>query len=39
MLEFIKSADPEIFKAIMGEIDRENHTFELIASENFVSKA
>jgi glycine hydroxymethyltransferase len=39
MLEFIKKADPDIFKAIQGEIDRENHTFELIASENFVSKA
>jgi len=39
MLEFIKRADPEIYKAIKGEIDRENHTFELIASENFVSKA
>jgi glycine hydroxymethyltransferase len=39
MLEFIQSADPEIFEAIKGEIDRENHTFELIASENFVSKA
>ncbi|UCF64333.1 MAG: serine hydroxymethyltransferase [bacterium] len=39
MLEFVKKADPEIFKAIKGEIDRENYTFELIASENFVSKA
>ena len=39
MLEFVKSADLEIFNAIQGEIDRENHTFELIASENFVSKA
>ena len=39
MLEFVKKADPEIFRAIKGEIDRENYTFELIASENFVSKA
>jgi len=39
MLEFVKNVDPEIFNAIKGEIDRENHTFELIASENFVSKA
>ncbi len=39
MLEYIKQTDPEIFKAIKGEIDRENNTLELIASENFVSKA
>ncbi len=39
MLEHVKQYDPEIFQAIKGEIDRENHTFELIASENFVSKA
>ncbi len=39
MLEFIKQADPEIFQAIKGEIERENFTLELIASENFVSKA
>ena len=39
MLEFVKQADPEVFDAIKGEINRENNTFELIASENFVSKA
>ena len=39
MLEFVKSFDPEIFATIKGEIDRENYTIELIASENFVSKA
>lgn len=39
MLEHIKQSDPEIFKAINGEIERENTTLELIASENFVSKA
>lgn len=39
MLEFIKQTDPEIFHAIKGEIERENFTLELIASENFVSKA
>ncbi len=38
MLEHVKKSDPEIFKAIKGEINRENNTFELIASENFVSK-
>jgi glycine hydroxymethyltransferase len=39
MLEFVKQFDPDIHKAILGEIARENNTFELIASENFVSKA
>jgi len=39
MLEHIKQSDPEIFAAIKGEIERENNTLELIASENFVSKA
>ncbi len=39
MLEHIKQSDPEIFNAINGEIERENTTLELIASENFVSKA
>jgi len=39
MLEHIKQSDPEIFAAIQGEIERENTTLELIASENFVSKA
>jgi len=39
MLEHIKSSDPEIYDAISREISRENETLELIASENFVSKA
>lgn len=39
MLQHIKSFDPEVFKAIVGEIERENTTLELIASENFVSRA
>ncbi len=39
MLEYIKQTDPEIFEAIKGEVNRENNTLELIASENFVSKA
>ena len=39
MLQHIKNNDPEIFDAIIKEIDRENNTLELIASENFVSKA
>jgi glycine hydroxymethyltransferase len=39
MLQHIKQNDPEIYNAIIKEIDRENNTLELIASENFVSKA
>ncbi len=39
MLQHIRENDPEIYQAIQGEIDRENTTLELIASENFVSKA
>ena len=39
MLQHIKNNDPDIFNAIVKEIDRENNTLELIASENFVSKA
>jgi glycine hydroxymethyltransferase len=39
MLEHIKQADPAVFEAIKGEIERENTTLELIASENFVTKA
>ncbi len=39
MLDFIKQSDPEVYSAIKGEINRENNTLELIASENFVSKA
>ena len=39
MLDNIKKQDPLIFEAIEKEIDRQNNTLELIASENFVSKA
>lgn len=35
----LAKADPEIYKTIFGEIDRQNHKLELIASENFVSEA
>ncbi|MDR1209150.1 MAG: serine hydroxymethyltransferase [Clostridiales bacterium] len=35
----IASADPELAAAITGELDRERRGIELIASENFVSKA
>lgn len=39
MLENIKQFDPDVYEAIKKEIDRENNTLELIASENFVSQA
>ncbi|MCM1046968.1 MAG: serine hydroxymethyltransferase [Clostridiales bacterium] len=35
----IKTADPEIAQAIMDEQERQNSHIELIASENWVSKA
>ncbi len=39
MLDTLKNSDAEIFDAIAREMDRQNNTLELIASENFVSKA
>lgn len=35
----LSQSDPEIFKAIKSEIEREEYGLELIASENYVSKA
>ncbi|HHW93005.1 MAG TPA: serine hydroxymethyltransferase [Clostridiaceae bacterium] len=37
--ENIKGVDPEVYEAIMGELDRQRTKLELIASENFVSQA
>ncbi len=41
MLEFkeIEKVDPEVAQAVYHEISRQNNKIELIASENFVSKA
>jgi glycine hydroxymethyltransferase len=39
MLDELKSVDKAVYDAIRGEIDRQEHKLELIASENFVSKA
>ncbi len=39
MLKDLQNADPQIYASIMAERDRESNTLELIASENFVSKA
>jgi glycine hydroxymethyltransferase len=35
----LEEFDPEIAEAIQGELERESYTLEMIASENFVSKA
>lgn len=36
---FLEKYDPEISKAIQDEADRQEYKLEMIASENFVSKA
>lgn len=38
-IEFIRSQDPEVAAAIDGELARQRSTIELIASENFTSRA
>ncbi len=38
-MKHIKDRDPEIFAAILNEINRQTENLELIASENFVSRA
>lgn len=38
-MKYLPSVDPEIYEAIKGEEYREEYHLELIASENFVSKA
>jgi glycine hydroxymethyltransferase len=35
----LKSADPEVAEALVGELDRERSTIRLIASENYTSPA
>jgi len=36
---FLKKQDPEVFSAILKETCRQNDKLELIASENFASRA
>lgn len=38
-MRHLKKTDPEIFQAVLNETKRENEGIELIASENFVSRA
>ncbi|MFQ5406155.1 MAG: serine hydroxymethyltransferase [Candidatus Micrarchaeia archaeon] len=37
--ENVKKTDPEVYDALVNELQREEEGIELIASENFVSKA
>ncbi|HSA83265.1 MAG TPA: serine hydroxymethyltransferase [Patescibacteria group bacterium] len=39
MASIIKTQDPQVYKAILGEEKREQEGMELIASENYVSPA
>ena len=38
-MDYLRSTDPEIFEAIRSEAARQGSQLELIASENFVSRA
>lgn len=38
-MDVLKNQDPELYGYIQQETERENNNFELIASENFVSRA
>ena len=38
-MEHLRSTDPDIFEAIRAEAERQGSQLELIASENFVSRA
>lgn len=39
MYRSLQEVDPEVASAVAGEVGRQNGSIELIASENFVSKA
>ncbi len=38
-LDFLKNSDPDVFAACSAELDRQQRGIELIASENFTSRA
>lgn len=38
-MKYLKKEDPEIFNAVLAETKRQNEGIELIASENFTSRA
>ncbi len=39
MTGFVRQQDPELYATLLGELNRQNDTLELIASENFTSPA
>ena len=39
MLDALRNSDPQVFDAVVAEANREHGTLELIASENFASRA
>ena len=39
LFKYLEEADPEIMEAMRGELDRQRNQLELIASENFASRA
>jgi len=38
-MSILKSLDPEVYRAIINELERQRYYLELIASENIVSEA
>src|SRR3954464_7900741 len=38
-MEALKSADPDVHRLLVEEADRQEHQLEMIASENFASRA
>src|SRR5437868_948792 len=38
-MEAVKQADPEIHRLLVAEAERQEHQLEMIASENFASRA
>ena len=38
-MTFIKTQDPEAYECLLGEEERQKYELELIASENYVSRA
>lgn len=39
VMSYIEKIDPELFEAIKNEADRQEHKLNLIASENYASRA
>jgi len=37
--QFLKQSDPEVYAALVKEDERQEHSLEMIASENFVSRS